>query len=198
MKRKGARGVALPIKNDAAQRCHARGSTSLNNFGMTQAAHPRQGVPPSRETDIGPIPDVMLHDLRKYLWRMEHLPKYWGIGMAIVIGAAYVAGIVFFANAAPTARADRTSISIGAIALTVLAAMAYGPFLNRWFDSRFEVKWLREALYAQRLEDLAHYMAVCRMGGRNNIADAILRIWLQNGLEPGWSARRPDPRPQFR
>jgi hypothetical protein len=31
----------------------------------------------------------------------------------------------------------------------------YAPFLNRWFDSKFEAKVLREALYPQRLEDLS-------------------------------------------
>lgn len=124
---------------------------------------------------------------------------YWGVGMALLIGGLWVAGILFFATAdLHRASVDHSTIAIGALALTILAALCYSPFLNWWFDSGFEVKWLREALYARRLEDLADYMAVCQMGGRTRIAAALVKIWTKHGFEPGWSARPMDPPPQFR
>ena len=123
---------------------------------------------------------------------------YWGIGMAIIIGVAWIGGMVIFATAEPRPGVDRTSIGIGAGALTVLAALLYSPFLNRWFDSKFEAKALREALYAERLEDLSFYMGSCRMGGRNKIANELLAVWIKHSLEPGWGARPAEPRPQFK
>lgn len=158
----------------------------------------REGVPPHRESDTGPIPTAMLDDLRQLLWKMEKMPMYWGVGMAIIIGAAWIGGMVIFATAEPRPGIDRTSIGIGAAALTVLAALLYSPFLNRWFDSKFEAKVLREALYPQRLEELSSYMASCRLGGRNKIANELLAIWIKHVLEPGWSARPVEPKPQFK
>ena len=160
------------------------------------APRPRQGVPPDRDSDVGPIPPEMITDLRNLLWRMEKPPKYWGITMAIAIGGIFIAGIYFFAT--HTSAADATSSGIGGVALAILAAMAYSPFCNWWFDSSFEAKWLREALYSQRLEDLASHMAACRFGSHNNVANDLLKIWVKHGLEPGWLARPADPRPQFK
>lgn len=123
---------------------------------------------------------------------------YWGIGMAILIGALWIGGMVVFATAAPRPGMDRVSIGIGAGALTVLASLVYSPFLSRWFDSKFEAKVLREALYQQRLEDLSFYMGSCRMGGRNRVADELLAIWRKHDLEPGLGARASEPKPQFK
>jgi len=157
-----------------------------------------KGVKPHRDSDTGPIPSPMLDDLRGLLSRMERLPMYWGIGMAVTIGAVWICGMVVFATAAPRPGIDRASIGIGAGALTVLAALSYSPFLKRWFDSKFEAQVLREALYPQRLEDLSFYMGSCRMGGRNKIANELLAIWVKHGLEPGWHARPAAPKPAFR
>jgi hypothetical protein len=159
------------------------------------APRPRQGVPPGRGSDVGAIPPEMISDLRKLLWRMEKSPKYWGITMAIVIGSIFISGIIFFAT--HTSAADPTSSGIGAVALAILAAMAYSPFSNWWFESSFEARWLREALYSQRLEDLASHMAACRFGSRNYVADELLKIWVKHRVEPGWLARPADPPPQF-
>ncbi len=54
---------------------------------------------------------------------------YWGIGMAIIIAVAWITGIVVFATADQRhPDIDRTSIGIGAGALTVLAALLFRPF----------------------------------------------------------------------
>lgn len=123
---------------------------------------------------------------------------YWGIGMAVIIGVVWIGGMVTFATAEPRPGVDRTSIGIGAGALSVLGALLYSPFLNRWFDSKFEAKVLREALYPQRLENLSSYMGSCRMRGRNKLADELLEIWLKHGLEPGRGSRPAAPKPQFK
>lgn len=159
---------------------------------------PRQGVPPSRESDRGPIPEPMLDDLRRLLQRMERQPLYSSVGMGLVIGGVYLSGILFFALAIPTKHVDRVDVAIASASLSILAAMAYAPFLRWRFDSAFEAKCLREVLYSRQLEDLSEHMAVCRMGNHTKVADALLKIWLRNGVEPGWSARAPEPRPTFR
>lgn len=159
----------------------------------------REDDPPDRRSDEGPIPPAMLGDLRRLLWKMENVPMYWGIGMAILIGAVWIAGVVVFATADQRhPGVDRTSMGVGAGALTVLAALLYAPFMNRWFDSKFEARVLRETLYPQRLEKLSSYMGSCRMGGRNNVADELLAIWIKHGLEPGCGARPAEPKPQFK
>lgn len=158
-----------------------------------------EGIPVHRESDTGPIPTAMLDDLRQLLWKMEKLPMYWGVGMALIIGAAWIAGIALFMTADQRhPRIDDTSIGLGIGALTILATLLYSPFLNRWFDSKFEAKVLRETLYPQRLEDLSYYMGACRMGGRNEVANELLTIWIKHGLEPGWGARAAEPKPQFK
>ena len=161
-------------------------------------SHLRHGSPMNRRSDIGPIPSAMLDDIRRLLWSMEKAPMYWGVGMALIIGAVWIGGVVVFATAEPRPGVDRTSIGIGAGALTVLAALLYSPFLNRWFDSNFEAKVLREALYTQRLEDLSSYISSCRMGGRDKVADQLVAIWIKHGLEPSSSARPVQPKPQFK
>ncbi|HEV3155617.1 MAG TPA: hypothetical protein VGZ02_17560 [Candidatus Baltobacteraceae bacterium] len=118
--------------------------------------------------------------------------------MAIVIGAAWMGGMVAFATAEPRPGIDHTSLGIGGGAMSILAALLYSAFLNRWVDSKFEARALREALYTQRLEELSFYMGSCRMGGRNKIADDLVAIWIKNGLEPGWGARPVEPKPQFK
>jgi len=66
-----------------------------------------------------------------------------------------------------------------------------------WSEERRAASELREALYPQRLEMLASFI-------RNNkysnapLYDKLLAICIKNGVEPGWEARREDPRPKFR
>lgn len=127
---------------------------------------------------------------------MEKLPLYWAIGMGLLIGAIFVAGIVFFALSDLSAR--HSNSAIGGLALALLVAMAYSPFFNWWFEDKLEANWLRQALYPQRLEELSHYMAICQMGGRKKIAERLLALWKKHGLEPGWSARAMDPPPLFK
>lgn len=161
------------------------------------AVRARQGVPPDRKCDVGPIPEPMLGDLRRVLWRMEKLSLYSAIGMGMMIGAALIAGITLFTAAGMHDKRHDLD-AIGGLALAVLAAMAYSPFFNRWFEDKLEAKWLREALYSRRLEDLAHYMAICQMGSRRRIAVQLLVLWTKYRLEPGWSARPMDPAPLFK
>lgn len=160
-------------------------------------ARSRQGIPPNRESDAGPIPDPMLADLRRLLWSMETLPLYWAIGMGVLLGGVFIGGIILFATA-DAARQNHTTDAVGGLALAVLIAMAYSPFFNWWFEDKLEARWLREALYPQTLEDLAYYMAVCQMGSRKKVGARLLAIWKKHGLEPGWSARPMDPRPLFK
>lgn len=161
-------------------------------------SHMRVGVPPHCKSDTGPIPAAMLDDLRQLLWKMERLSMYWGVGMAIIIGAAWIAGTALFMTADQRRPGiDHTSIALGMGALTILATLLYSPFLRRWFDSGFEAKHLREALYPQRLEELSSHMAACRMGSREKVADELLAIWVKHGLEPGWAARPAAPKPRF-
>lgn len=157
----------------------------------------RQGVPPSRDSDTGPIPDAMLDDLRFLLWTMEKLTLYFAFGIGAILCAVLIAGVTLFASASIRSKSHDLD-AIGGLALAVLCAMAYAPFFNRWFEDKLEARWLREALYPRRLEDLSHYMAVCRMGSRKRVADKLLTIWEKYGLEPGWSARPIDPPPLFK
>lgn len=163
-----------------------------------RVARARQGVSPDRKSDIGPIPEPMLNDLRHLLWRMETVSLYWAIGMGLVIGAVLIAGIVLFALAGTHDKRHDLDSGVGGLTLALLCAMAYSPFFNRWFDDKLEARWLREALYSRRLEDLAHYMAVCQMGSRRRLATQLLMVWKKYGLEPGWSARPMDPPPLFK
>ncbi len=125
--------------------------------------------------DTGPIPDAMLNDLRRLLWRMEKLPMYWAVVVGLLVGALWVAGeVLFFTAPARNPHIDNTSIAIGAGALTVLVALCYAPFTNRWFTGSIEARFLREVLYSKRLEDLSEYMGVCRISEhRKKIADDL-------------------------
>jgi hypothetical protein len=168
-------------------------------MNSTNSDHP---VPSSRITqsgEAGPIPDAMLNDLRRLLWRMERPPLYWAIAMGFVLGAILVGGeLLFFAARARNPHIDTTSIAFGAGALTILVALAYAPFINRWFSGSIEARFLREVLYSKRLEDLSEFMAVCRMSEhRDRIADDLLAIWSRHGLNAGDSAQARRPRRLF-
>lgn len=153
---------------------------------------------PDRLSDAGPIPPAMLDDLRTMLWHMEKPPRYWAVGMAIFIGALWAVGVAVFTLADMRHGAPDKNLPLAIIALSILAALSYSPFGNRCFTETWEARELREVLYKQRLEDLAYHMAVLRMGGEDKLADRLIAIWRRHGLEPGWMARRADPRPQFR
>lgn len=171
---------------------------SEKNVNVVMTSVPaRQGVASTRDSDTGPIPEAMVEDLRHLLWTMEKVSLYFAVGMGAILGGILIAGITLFASA--SIRTESHDIdAIGGLALAVLCAMAYAPFFNRWFEDKLEARWLREALFPRRLEDLSYYMAVCRMGSRKRVADKLLAIWVKYGLEPGWSARPIDPPPLFK
>ena len=139
----------------------------------------------------------MLDDLRAMLRRMENPPKYWAIAMAVIIAALWLAGVTLLTIAEIRRGTPDKSLPLAAIVLTVLAAMSYSPFANRCASETWEARRLREALYPQRLEGLAYYMAVLRIGGHDDVADRLTAIWQRHGLEPGWMARRHLAPPQF-
>lgn len=163
----------------------------------TMNGQPRQGVPPERKSDRGPIPPGMLDDLRGVLWSMEKVPLYWAIGMGVIVGAVFISGIILLALTGLRNKGGPDN-AIGGIALALLVAMIYSPFFNWWFEYRLEANWLRQALYPRQLEDLAEYMAICVMRDHTKIARRLLNVWKKHGLEPGWSARPLDPPPLFK
>lgn len=161
---------------------------------------PVAGSPIPQSGDTGPIPDAMLNDLRRLLWRMERPPMYWAIATGVILAAILMGGeLLFFTARARNPHIDITSIALGAGALIILVALAYAPFINRWFTGSIEARFLREVLHSKRLEDLSEYMDICRMSEhRNKIADNLLTIWSRHGLDPGDGARRSRPKPLFR
>lgn len=161
------------------------------------AARPRQGVTPERKSDAGPIPAQMLDELRHLLWTMEKLPLYWAIGMGVLQGAVFTAGIIGFALK-DAHGAGRSNDAVYGLALAALIAMSYSPFFNWWFEYKLESNWLRQALYPRTLEDLSYYMTISQMRGHKKIVAKLMAIWKKYGLEPGWSARPEDPPPLFR
>lgn len=73
------------------------------------------GSPIPLDRDTGPIPDPMLDDLRRLLWRMEKPPMYWAIAMGAILGAILVVGeLLFFTARARNPHIDTTSIALGA------------------------------------------------------------------------------------